>query len=424
MKTIVFIGSCKSGSSCEALRAAEELQYYTVLLTAREPGRMTDFPHAHSVRVCDIDRIGEVRSAIRQLQMNRLDIRAVVSFIDPYCHTAAVLARELGLRGFSEAAIAAMQDKIRSRKLLAGTPCTPFFRVADSPLFTADMARHLPLVLKSPVSSSSRDVHRVCTYKQYKAAFERLRAQYPGAPVLAEQYLDGPQYLTETLAADGRVRIAAVVEQEITYTGRFIITGYRMVTERDSEPHRSLETAAASILNAYGMRDGPCHLELRRAGGGWGLIEANPRIAGGAMNLFIQTAYGVDLVKETLKFALGQEPDLTPEFIKEAFLQYVVVPAGGTLVKVTGKQKAQESPGAEHVYVKPRKGQVLYPPSSMGHRYAYVIATGASAEEARKNARAAAANIVFHLRPAGADSGVAAAGDLKAFAGHVAWVRD
>ena len=65
--------------------------------------------------------------------------------------------------------------------------------------------------------------------------------------------------------------------------------------------------------------------------------------------------------------------------------------------KVTGKGRARKSPGVIEVYVKPRKGTKLIPPLSMGHRYAYVIATGASMEEAKKFAKNAANEIKFHL---------------------------
>ncbi len=40
---------------------------------------------------------------------------------------------------------------------------------------------------------------------------------------------------------------------------------------------------------------------------------------------------------------------------------------------------------------------MLVPASSMGHRYAYVIAIGHSKEEAIKNDRIAAGQITFHL---------------------------
>ena len=399
MKTVVFVGSHKSGSSYEAIRAADGMGYYTVLLTDRPSfiDKRIEFPHAHSVRLCGLDSPGEVKRAVERLAIERFHINAIVSFIDPYCHTAAVLSREYGLKRFSEDAIEVMLDKTKSKQALDGTPYSAFYQVADSPSLASNTAREMPLVLKSPVSSGSKDVHLVCTARQYRETFNQLRGQYPDVPVLVEKFLDGPQYLVETLTVGGTVSVVAIIEQEITFTGRFIVTGYRMVTHDGDAFCRSLKAAAADIVKAHGMSDGPCHLELRRFNGGWKLIEANPRISGGAMNAFIETAYGLDLAGETLKFALGLEPDLRHRYKRDAYLQYLVTPEGGVLEKVTGRNAALNSPGVERVYVKPRKGAVLSPPLSMGYRYAYVIATGESGDAAEDNAKNAASKIKFHL---------------------------
>ena len=401
MKTIVFIGSNKSGSSYEAIKASESMLYYTVLLTDRKSfaNNLMDFPEVHLLMFCDLNDINEMRRKIFQLKMRNLDIHAIVSFIDPYCHTAAALSREFGLKRFSEDAIAVMLDKTESREALDGSPYSPFYRVIrDKEILTSNSMNEMPLVLKAPMSNASKDVHMVWTPRQYEKAFAELRRRYPDAPVLVEKYLEGPQYLVETLTANGRVNIVAVIEQEITFTGRFIVTGYQMITDNGGAFFESLKKAAEAIIQILGMRDGPCHLELRRFGNEWKLIEANPRIAGGAMNLFIEAAYGINLAKETLKFALGLEPDLQRKYTKESFLQHVVVPKEGILIKVNGRQAAQNSPGVKHVYLRPKKGSVLIPPISMGYRYAYVIATGDSDVEARGNAKIGASKIKFHLR--------------------------
>jgi biotin carboxylase len=400
MKTIVFLGSHKSGSSYEAIAAADGMGYYTVLLTDRPPfiEKRIELPHAHSVRLCRLNDLDAVREALDRLAAERFSVEAVVSFIDPHCHTAAVLSREYGLKGFTETAIAAMLDKVKSRELLAGTPYSPFYCGAGG----AELRPlKLPIVLKAPVSTGSKDVYLATTAGEVRDALEDLRKEDPDAPVLAEGFVRGPQYLAETLTAGGKVQIIAVAKQEIIFTGRFIITGYKMLLSRKGRLYRSLKAAVESIIQAHGLSDGPCHLELRRFKNRWKLIEANPRISGGAMNAFIQTAYGLNPARETLKLALGLEPDLEYAHKKEAYLQYVVVPRGGVLLKATGKALAQNSPGVEQVYIKPRKGQILVPPRSMGHRYAYVIATGASAAEAEKNAKSGAREIKFHLRAPG-----------------------
>ncbi|MDR0326540.1 MAG: ATP-grasp domain-containing protein [Oscillospiraceae bacterium] len=403
MKSIVFLGSHKSGSSYEAIRAADNMGYYTILLTDRPSyiDKRLDFPHAHSVRLCNLDDLDEIRGALERLAMEHFEIRAIVSFVDPHCRTAALLSHEKGLKHFSISAITAMLDKAQSRALLAGSPYSPFYRVTDDAANNAKAPREMPLVLKAPVSTGSKDVYLAWTALEYQKALDNLREQYPDAPILVERFVNGPQYLVETLTIDGKVHIIAMIEQEISFSGRFIVTGYKIITRTAGGCYRSLKEAAESIIQLHGMRDGPCHLELRRFHNGWKLIEANPRISGGAMNLFIETAYGLNFAKETLQFALGLEPDLECKHKKEAYLQYIVVPRKGTLIKVTGKSAAQKSPGVEQVFVKSKKGSLLVPPVSMGHRYAYVIATGASGEEAKQNAKAGAAKIKFHLRADG-----------------------
>ena len=406
MKTIIFIGTNKSCSSYEAIKASERMRYYTVLLTNRKSfiEKRQDFPYVHLMELCDIDNINEVRAAIDRLSESCLEIQAIVSFIDPYCHTAAVLSQEYGLKYFSQNAIGVMLDKIASREILKDSSYSPSFRVADGGKMP-EMPDGMPLVLKSPMSSASRDVHIARTYRQYERAYKELTKKSPNTPILIEKFLEGSQFLVETLTVNGRVNVVAIIEQEITFTGRFIVTGYKMITDDGGEFLRTLKDAASSIIHTHGMLNGPCHLELRYSQGEWKLIEANPRIAGGAVNLFIETAYGVNLAKETLRFALGFEPELEHKYKKETFLQYVIVSKEGVLQKVTGKNMALDSHGVECVYIRPRKGSILLPPLSMGHRYAYVIATGSTAGEAKENAKTGASKIKFHLGRA----------DVKAF---------
>jgi len=401
MKAIIFIGTNKSGSSCEAITYAETMHYYTVLLTNNSSfiEKRSQFPHVHLMMLCNIDSIDETKNTIRQLMESDLDICAIVSFIDPYCYSASVLARDFGLKHFSSAAICVMLDKTKSREILAGSPYVPYYYAIsdDEDPDRETVETKLPLVLKAPSSAGSKDVYLAQTLGQYEEAALALQKKYPNGRILAEEYLDGPQYLVETVTVNGRVNIIAIIAQEITFTGRFIITGYQMILDHENATCASLKKAVASIVSRHGMHEGACHLEMRYVKGAWKLVEANPRISGGAMNAFIETAYGFSLVGETLKLALGPEPNFTHRCENETFLQYVIVPQGGILKRVTGKNRALDCPGVAKVYIKPKKGSLLMPPISMAYRYAYVIATGQTSENARENAKHAAAQIDFHL---------------------------
>ena len=401
MKTIIFIGTNKSGSSYDALVAADRLQYYTVLLTNQvtlTDNKRLEYPHAHLIEYCDIFNIDSTKECIERLQKRDLDIKAIVSFIEPFCYAAATLAQEFNLKSFSAEGIFAMYNKIESRKALRGTRHLPyFFEIKNSDTLEKETQGKFPLVLKVPTSAGSKDVYKAENFQQLKEAYCDIRVCYPDKPILAEEYLEGPQYLVETVTIEQTTKIIAIIKQEITFTGRFIVTGYQMILDHENKFFRSLKKAVGFIIKKHGLKDGPSHLELRYFRNEWKLIEANPRISGGAINSFIETAFGINLVEETVKLALGLEPNFDAKYKKQAFLQYLIVPAPGILKKVTGKSNAQKYPGVEHVYIKPKKGSTIIPPISMAYRYAYVIATGNTAEQARENAGAGASQIKFHL---------------------------
>lgn len=404
MKTIIFLGTHKSGSSREAVRAAERLGFYTVVLTD-QPGQREQriqYPDVHLMKLCDLGNMDEIRNHIRNLMIKGLEISSIISFIDPYCYTASLLAEEFNVGCFSTQAIGNMQDKILSRQIMAPLPYAPSFAVLPNNILYSAIPRifkgNFPFIIKSPNSTGSKDVYKVTSRRQFKKLSQKMSNKYPGESILIEEYLDGPQYLVEVVVYQNHIHIIAVFQQDITFQQRFIVTGYSLLINPPLPFFNELKDAVETIVKAHGMEMGTCHLEIRRVSSGWKLIEVNPRISGGGMNRLIEYGLGINLVEQTIKMALGQEPDLQPKRLQYVFAQYMTVTQSGILEKVTGKKRALQCPGTLEVYVKPRKGAFLTTPLSMGHRYAYVIAEGESEEDARENARDSASLMQFHLQ--------------------------
>lgn len=404
MRTIVFIDMNKSGSSRDALVAAEQLGFFTVVLTANERlvQKRTEYPDVHQMLLVNLTDKAVIRETLQSIEQQGKIIEAILSFVDPYVHLATELADERGINRFSTSAVQKMEDKVLTRKALQGTSYCPYYDIYDHrdslTEFLQDQEDELPLIVKSPKSCGSKDVMLAKKPERLEYYVQKLRRKYPTEPVLVEEYLDGPQFLVEVMVHEQQVHIVAVLEQEIHQGPRFIVTGYALWAKVPATIRASLETAVSEIVNLLGMKTGTCHLEMRFVRNKWRVIEINPRISGGAMNRMIQAAYGINLVKETIKLALGETPDLQKQHERFVYTQYVTVPTGGYLEKVTGKQRALHHPGVQDVYIKPRKDTYLYPPMSMGHRYAYVLAAADSITEAKSIAKTAAEEIEFHLR--------------------------
>lgn len=402
MQTIVFIGSNKSGSSHDAITAAENLGFYTVLLTNRRSffEQRHEFTHVHEMILANLDDYDEIRDKLEFLQLQGKEIAAISSFIDPYVYTAAVLGTDLELPAQTPSSIYQMLDKIRMRNLLKDTPYSPFFiQWDDATSAELEFSNHLPLVVKSPRSNGSKDVQLVTDHTQLEWYIAHLKSKYPDQSALLEEYIPGPQYLVEVLVHQGNPHIVAVVRQCVTQSNRFIVTGYSVLPLVPQTLWEPINDMVHIIIKRLQMQTGACHIEFKITGGHCKVIEVNPRISGGAMNRMIETAFGINLVLETLKSQLGQVPDMEPKYRNHVFTQYVTVSERGILEKVTGKKKAVCSTGVQAVYVRPRRGAIVHPPKSMGQRYAYVMASADSEQEAEDRAKKAAKLIQFHLKP-------------------------
>ncbi len=407
METIVFLGSTKSGSSRDAIIAAKELGFFTILLTDQKRWikQRTEFPDVHQmILLNDLQNKEMIDKKISIIKNQGKQIKAFISFIDPYVSLAAQIAKELNLPELSVDALFKMEDKTRFREVLKDNPVTPLYRICSYENDCHKMLENefikFPFVLKTPVSKGSKDVYLIQSTKDYKKTIKDLKKSFPNSPILIEEYVEGPQYLIELIVANSKITIVAIIEQEISnISNRFIITGYKMPAFLPEKASQMLSSAIETIIKEVGLKNGACHLEMRYVNHEWKLIEINPRISGGAINQLIYEATGTNLVKETLKLNLGWDLCLEPTKNENAFVQFLTITSPGKLLRVTGKSKAQKIDGVKSVYVKPRKGSILTPPVSMGDRYAYVLATSEDPLKAREVAKSAAKEIKFFLEP-------------------------
>jgi biotin carboxylase len=403
MRTIVFIETNKSGSSREAIKVAERLGYLTVLFTNKKRflAQRTEFPDVHQMYYVNRIEINLLKEKIHFLQRQSKQIVAVLSFVDPFVQIAAQLSALNCDVFFDINAISKMEDKIQTRKTLEGLSLSPFYTVINR---NVNRAVHLtkynsslPLIVKAPISTGSKDVLYVEDQRQLMKAIQTIKDKYRNQPVLLEEYLDGPQFLLEVLVQNGKMHLVAVIEQEISKQDRFIVTGYGLLATVEKELNESLEQVVDTVVKAFNMKNGTFHLELKYVNHQWKVIEINPRISGGVMNRLIEEAFGINLVEETIQLYTEQRASIRKQYSKFVYAHYMTVNSKGRLRKVTGKQRALRHAGVEEVYIKPRKGAFLIPPLSMGHRCGYVLASAETLSEAKIIAQKAAKEIHFHL---------------------------
>lgn len=404
MKTIIFIGTNKSGSSREAIRAAARLGYFTVLFTSneRQIQQRKEYIDVHEMVFVDTTNLLAMKKEILSLKSKGNEIKTIASFVDSNVSNAFTLCEEFCPNGTSASAAFIMENKAGTRAKLAGLSFSPkYLTIQPGKNLDAksmDALPDYPLIVKTASSTGSKDVLHATDDVQLQRHIAKLQEKNPLEAVIIEEFIEGEQYLVEAIVHNKEIQIAGVIQQEITFGKRFIITGYGVLAIVPRQLNDSIKEVLTSIVEKLAIQNGALHVEMRLTKNGWRLIEINPRISGGAMNNMLKAAFGYDLTEETIKLYLGEQPTLEIKQRHFVFTQYVIIDKRGILEKVTGKGRARKSPGIVEVYVKPKKGQLLTPPLSMGHRYAYVIAQGRTLAIAKGLAKKAAEEITFHLK--------------------------
>lgn len=400
MKSLVFIGSYKFGTSKEALTIAKEMGYAVILFTDKYSH--LEFAEIDQVIVMD-DLLNEqcIIDEIIALQQTGKQICACVSFIDPYVAYAARLSILLDLNLVSLHPLSIMENKITLRETLKHLPITPAYWVIhpEDSLQNLSCNSRLPLVIKAPVSNGSKDVFMNKTTTELTKSIRFLRDKYPNTSLLIEELLEGPQYLVELVFHNDALEFIAVMEQDVIYNGKFIVGAYKYPALLEETLYKKLINHISDIMGKLGFSNGSCHMELKLVHNEWKLIEINPRMSGGVMNQIIEEGTGINLLKEILNTYLGEKPTFTKTKSKYVNATYLTIQSRGKLLKVKGKEQALAHVGVKYVYIKPVTGTVLKKPNSMGDRYACIITVSETESQAKEIALTAAKEIKFYIEP-------------------------
>ncbi len=87
--------------------------FFTVLFTNNEKQlqQRRAYPDIHKMILVDTSKIEDMKDEIYKLTKSGLEIKTIVSFVDPYVHIASILCDEFCDNYTSSTAIEMMEDK-------------------------------------------------------------------------------------------------------------------------------------------------------------------------------------------------------------------------------------------------------------------------------------------------------------------------
>ncbi len=238
--------------------------------------------------------------------------------------TACAIGERLGLRNNSLETALDTTDKSRMKKIFSANnirsaKATELYQDSDlsKPPFT------FPFVVKASDRSASRGVAFVENQKQFEDAFEDALNESNNKIVLAEEYLQGQQYSVETISSNGTHHIVAVTEENTDGIPNFVETHHLMPARISDEVYDDLKTFIFKILDAFKIKYGAGHIELKYHNGEWAVIEIASRM-GGWRDEMAELSMGIDYLQLIIDAAVGKDLKIQPLYQKHAMVQMIL----------------------------------------------------------------------------------------------------
>ncbi|MER9402369.1 acetyl-CoA carboxylase biotin carboxylase subunit family protein [Mesorhizobium sp. M0615] len=273
--------------------------------------------------------------------------------------TVGNLCRYFNLPGPDPVSIERCSDKFVQRQFLAeaGVPM-PAYRLAANATDVESAAAEigLPVIVKPAIGSGSMGV-RLCRnddelaeHTDYLLGRKHIWRSSPR--ILVEEFAQGSHYIAHIMGNE----TIGIEAADFGPPPHFVFREGTFPAPLNDDAHERIVGVSLICLQALSLGWGPTCIEFRWTKRGPVVIEVNPRLSGAPSPQLVQLAYGVDLITEHVKLAIGEECNLRRRRSHTAAARYLAPDRDGTLDWIDGGSRAAAISGVAEVklYVGPK----------------------------------------------------------------------
>jgi biotin carboxylase len=402
-KTVLFVGAGRHQR--RAIQRVLELGVRVVAVDRNaEAPSFADATVGVPVDFQDVDAVAEVG------REHAVDGVMTVS-ADRAVPIVAAVAERLGLPGIGSEAARRVTHKVAMRRAFAeaGVPQPRFAALRNArEAPTAARSVGFPAVLKAADSAGQRGLFRVDTQEALDAALPLALAESTRQEAILEAYHEGREVNVLALAHGADVSILTLSDRvRPAGIGFGVATAHVFPAALDAALRSEVERVAAHAIRAVGLRNSIAYPQLLVCDdGAVRVVELAARIPGGQMAQVAGIGAGIDMIELQLRLALGESiPDrlARPQLQQPMAISFLTAAPGalpvGRVRSVGSLELAREAPGVvqAETYIEP--GETIRPVQRDGDRRGFVVATGATPQDALRRAEAASRLIQVELEP-------------------------
>jgi len=359
-----------------------------------------DYWPAERYRIAGSKHLDELITAAKAWHAEE-EFDGVLSFSESAVVAVAAVAEALGLPGVGVEAARTSRNKLLMRQAHErhGVP-RPDFRLVpdvDAALAAAEEFGY-PVILKPTLGAASNFVFRLDNADDVRLRFPQAlegigrMSWYTMEPegvdvgphgLLIESFLDGPEFLTESLIWDGEVYVGSIVDRVTIEGSTFDDDVHHAPTSLGPQQVAAVHRVIAAAAKAQGLKRSVLHAEVRFHRGEPHLLEIAVRPGGGGLDYFARISAGYCPIKALMDVSRGVRPQAghyRPTGVHTAGTCLISEP--GRIEQITVPESVSGSDRVFFLKVTAKPGDVIRRPPNGNNILGFLCTTGSSRDDA------------------------------------------
>lgn len=375
MKCLLIIGA--SVLQVPAIRKAKEMGFY-VAVADYNPNAI-GIPLAdeyYNVSTIDEEGVYQVAKAFKADGIMTLAT-------DMPMRSLAYACEKLGLVGLAYDSSIKATDKGEMIKAFEASGVDhPWYQIVENGKKPEKGSYTFPLITKPTDNSGSRGVMLVHNEDELAEALNYSSENGRRGNVIMEEYMQGPEVSVEVMVKDGIAHVLQITDKLTTGAPHFVEMGHSQPSQLAEETQEAIRDLASRASLSVGIKNGPAHVEIIVTENGPKMVELGARMGGDCITThLVPLSTGIDMVGNTIKIALGEEPDLEQKISKGSAIRYFKVPHG-VIREISGIEEAKNIAGVQEITFVKEVGETVGDIDSSTDRIGFVIAQADTAERA------------------------------------------